>query len=229
MRVLISSLCGLFLTIYFYKINYNTTVNTVSHKELKAHNDKIRRAIKNKIELEKAIARRKRLALKLKLQKIAHRKYIKEQENCLSMQIYAEAGNDNYKGMRAVGMFTYNEAKKGKRTICQEMKYKMSGGAFKYSWQDNEKYFYNRRYKNNAECYKYNLAVAIAKNILNEPAGLKKRYNHYITVELAKSKNVPRWFRNYIVNYKIIGKHVFAELDFKNRNADGYKKFLKDV
>lgn len=135
--------------------------------------------------------------------------------NAITDIMFGEGENQTLEGKYALANFLVSEAIKNDRTLCEELSYKMPGGALKYSsMYKNLKELKQKRissYKQiqyEANYYWQN------KHYLNYVTMLK--FNHYITLTLAKN-NPPSWFKYYIVDYKIIGDHVFVNLDFRNK------------
>ena len=129
--------------------------------------------------------------------------------------MFGEGENQTLEGKYALANFLVSEAIKSNRTLCEELSYKMPGGALKYSSMYKN---LNRLKQKRLTSYKQIQQEANyywqTKQYLNYITMLK--FNHYITLTLAKN-NPPSWFKYYIVDYKIIGDHVFVNLDFKNK------------
>ena len=148
--------------------------------------------------------------------------------------MFGEGENQSLSAKKDLGLFLISEASKSGRTLCQELNYRMPGGHLKYSSMHKN---INQLKKKRAQSYA--LIKEQAKEFwASDKDGYKKmnKYNHYITLSLAK-KRPPSWFKYYIKSYYISGDHVFAELDFKNKNVvrktgkylPNYNQLLKDI
>ena len=164
---------------------------------------------------------------------------IKESKSCNNIQaiadiMFGEGENQTYEAKRDLGYFLISESIKGNRTLCEELKYRMPGGALKYSsMHANLGKLKHRRAKSYAKIYK-----EAERFWAEDKLGYKvmSSYNHYIANRLAL-RNPPSWFKYYIVKYKISGDHVFVDLDFKDKHQtrksgkylNNYKKLIEEL
>ena len=87
---------------------------------------------------------------------------IKESKSCNNIQaiadiMFGEGENQTYEAKRDLGYFLISESIKGNRTLCEELKYRMPGGALKYSsMHANLGKLKHRRAKSYAKIYKEN-------------------------------------------------------------------------
>lgn len=148
--------------------------------------------------------------------------------------IFGEGSNQSLEGKYALGYFLISEAVKGNRTLCEELNYRMPGGDLKYSSMHKALKARKQREKTT---YSQNLQEAkVFWETYRDQYHQMSKYNHYITLDLAIHKP-PHWFKHYIVQYKIIGDHVFADLDFKNKHqvrksgkyAANYQKLVAEI
>ena len=164
---------------------------------------------------------------------------IKESESCNNVQaiadiMFGEGENQDYKAKKDLGYFLISESIKNNRTLCEELKYRMPGGALKYSsMHKNLNNLKIKRAKSYAKIYK-----EAEKFWIEDKDNYKKmnKYNHYIATKLAL-RNPPSWFKYYIIDYKISGDHVFVNLDFRNKHQikrsgkylNTYKKLVNEI
>ena len=148
--------------------------------------------------------------------------------NAIADIMFGEGENQTLDAKYALAKFLISESIKNDRTLCQELTYKMSGGALKYSSMHKN---LNKLKKKRAKSYEK--IREEAKQFWNNKEYLNykdmEKFNHYITLKLAKN-NPPKWFKYYIVEYKLYGDHIFVNLDFKHKSKryiENYKKIAR--
>lgn len=148
--------------------------------------------------------------------------------------MFGEGENQPLKAKEDLAYFLISESLKENRTLCQELHFRMPGGALKYS-STHHKFEYRKSERKKV----YNQIRSEAETFWSEKrTGYKKmwRYNHFLTKKRAVS-DPPSWFKYYIVSYKFSGDHVFIEADFSNIVKDkksgkylgNYWKIVKDI
>jgi len=161
---------------------------------------------------------------------------LKSSETCNNVEaiadiMFGEGENQSIQAKHNLAYFLISESIKGDRTLCEELRYRMPGGALKYSSMfDNLRNLKNRR----PSSYQNNINIAQefwkSKKYLNYRS--MYRYNHFITIHLARN-NPPEWFKYYITDYKFSGDHVFVNLNFENkkekRYIGNYWKMISDL
>lgn len=176
-----------------------------------------------------------RTPIKLSIYEKSDRRWNEIQRECLTWHIYSEAGNDKEWGKISVGAFLISEAEKSGMSLCGESKSRKDGGAYKYSWHYHERYYKKRAKTNHLERQSYAQSERVANMLLNadeeENNHYKKQtmvYDHYIAKDLART-NPPSWFKNHIVKYKVVGKTVFAKLDFSINDRTMFRKLTSEL
>ena len=156
------------------------------------------------------------------------------QVNAISDIMFGEGENQSLSAKKDLGYFLISEASKFGRTLCQELNYRMPGGDLKYSSMHK-----NLNKLKEARASSYKIIKEQAENFWREDKDNYRkmsRYNHYITLSLAKNRP-PSWFKYYIRSYYISGDHVFADLDFRNKHQTrksgkylpNYNRLIKDI
>ena len=150
---------------------------------------------------------------------------LKKSETCNNVEavadiMFGEGENQTLDAKYSLAYFLISQSIQNNRTLCEELKYRMPGGALKYSsMYNNLKKLKKQRATSYANILKQAEEFWNNKEYLNY--NKMDKYNHYITVSLAKH-NPPKWFKYYIVDYKVSGDHVFVNLDFKDKESRKY-------
>lgn len=166
-------------------------------------------------------------------------KQLKVSNSCNNIQaiadiMFGEGENQTLPAKYDLGYFLINESIKDGKTLCEELKIRMPGGALKYSsMHHNLKYLKKKRAKSYQNIYQQ---AKVFWNNHREKFSSIQAYNHYITTRKARF-SPPEWFKYYIVSYKISGDHVFVNLDFEKKKeikASGkymknYYKMIQDI
>ena len=134
--------------------------------------------------------------------------------------MFGEGENQTLDAKYSLAYFLINQSILNNRTLCEELTYRMPGGALKYSsMHSNLKNLKRQRAKSYANILSQAKTFWQNKEYLNYKK--MQNFNHYITIKMAIN-NPPEWFKYYIIGYKVSGDHVFVNLDFKDKKAKKY-------
>lgn len=162
---------------------------------------------------------------------------ISNASNCDEVRAFAdimfgEGENQTEEAKLDLAKFLYSESLKDQVDVCTELYIKKSGGAFKYSSMHHN--LQVRKQKNPLEYKKVFIFALMSYNYIKFTYQSIEKYNHYITKHLAFT-NPPHWFKNYIIDYKVSGDHIFVNLDFQykykepNRYRKNYELMVKKI